>query len=65
MPSSVISTTYYDSSTATLRIIYLSGAVYDYLNVPEKVFTAMRKAISKGSFLNKYIKGYYEFKKIN
>lgn len=64
MPSTVISAAYYNAATSTLRIVYLSGSIYDYLYVPEKVFNAMKKAFSKGSFLNKHIKGYYEFKKV-
>ncbi|HEX7844751.1 MAG TPA: KTSC domain-containing protein [Chitinophagaceae bacterium] len=64
MPSSVISSIIYRASSATLRIVYVSGMVYDYKKVPEKVYNAMKTALSKGSFLNKYIKGKYEFEKI-
>ncbi|MCK7557984.1 KTSC domain-containing protein [Chitinophaga sedimenti] len=47
----------YDPDSHTLRIIYVSGMVYDYREVPPEVFASMQKATSKGRFLNKYIKG--------
>jgi hypothetical protein len=64
MPSSVISFTRYYPDTSTLRVGFVSGMVYDYKNVPEKVYVSMKKAISKGSFLNRNIKDKYEFEKV-
>jgi hypothetical protein len=65
MPSSVISAMQYNPKDATLRIVYVSGMVYDYLDVPEKIYQAMKRASSKGTYLNKHIKGYFSFKKIS
>lgn len=64
MPSSVISTFHYNTVTATLRVIFISGRVYDYKNVPEKVYQAMKASSSKGTFLNLHIKGRYQFEEI-
>jgi hypothetical protein len=64
MPSSVISKFIYDGDTETLRVIYVSGMVYDYKKVPLEVYQLMKTAFSKGTFLNKHIKGNYEFEKI-
>jgi hypothetical protein len=64
MPSSVVAAIRYDPATYTLRVIYLSGSVYDYKDVPEKVYKEMKEAFSKGEFLNKHIKPKYEFEKI-
>jgi hypothetical protein len=64
MPSSVVAAIRYDATISTLRVIYVSGSVYDYKQVPEKVYKEMRTASSKGEFLNKYIKPNYEFEKI-
>lgn len=64
MPSSVISFIRYDAESETLRIGYVSGMIYDYKKVPEKVYLNMKAATSKGTFLNKHIKGKYEFEKI-
>ena len=64
MPSSVVAAIRYDEKTSKLRIIFQSGSIYDYLKVPEKVYNEMKKATSKGEFLNKEIKPNYEFEKI-
>jgi hypothetical protein len=64
MPSSVVAAIRYDAPTSTLRVIYVTGLVYDYKNVPEEIYTAMKTSFSKGSFLNQYIKGQYEIEKI-
>ena len=64
MPSSVVTAIRYDVITSTLRVIYVSGSVYDYKQVPEKIYKDMRAASSKGEFLNKHIKPNYEFEKI-
>ena len=64
MPSSVVAAIRYDATISTLRVIYVSGSVYDYKQVPEKIYKEMRTASSKGEFLNKRIKPNYEFEKI-
>ena len=55
---------HYNADSETLKIIYVSGNVYDYLKVPPQVYEAMRSATSKGTFLNKQIKGHYRYKKV-
>ena len=64
MPSSVISTMSYDAATATLRIIFVSGMIYDYKNVPGEIYNTMKTSGAKGIYLNHHIKGKYQFKKI-
>ena len=64
MPSTVVSAMHYYPHKKLLRVIYVSGSVYDYKNVPEKIYVAMKSAASKGTYLNKYIKGKYQFNKI-
>lgn len=64
MPSSVVAAIRYDAPTSTLRVVYVSGSVYDYKKVPEKVYIEMKAASSKGEFLNKQIKPNYKFEKI-
>ena len=64
MPSSVIAAIKYDALSSTLRIVYVSGSVYDYKKVPEKIYNDMKAAFSKGEFLNKEIKPNYKFEKI-
>jgi len=65
MPSSVVSAFFYDSLSSTLRVIFTSGLIYDYINVPLTIYEAMKTSTSKGRYLNQHIKGHYEFRKIN
>lgn len=64
MPSSVIRKYYYKPELEILRIIYVSGAVYDYLEVPQEVFDEFRAAFSKGTYLNKKIKPFFKYEKV-
>ena len=64
MPSSVVSAFFYDALSSTLRVIFTSGLIYDYTNVPVTVYEAMKKSTSKGKYLNQHIKGHYDFRKI-
>jgi len=65
MPSTVISSFHYDTTRNVLVVHYRSGAVYEYLQVPPEVYDQMKNAFSKGTFLNKYIKPLYRYRKIN
>ena len=42
-----------------LRIEFLHGGIYDYLNVNKEIYEAMMKEESKGSFWYRKIKGKY------
>lgn len=65
MPSSVIRKYFYKPELEILRIIYFSGAVYDYLDVPQEVFDEFRAAFSKGTYLNKKIKPFFKYAKVS
>ena len=47
-----------------LRVVYTSGAVYDYIGVEEDIYEQMKQAESKGAFLNMVIKPKYPFRKV-
>lgn len=64
MPSSAIHKITYDTSSSTLRIIFVSGNIYEYKNVPIEVYHSMKRASSKGTFFNQHIKGQYSFERI-
>lgn len=64
MPSSVVAAIRYYPLTSILRVVFVSGSVYDYKKVPEKIYKAMKTAASKGAYLNKHIKGHYSFEKL-
>ena len=64
MPSTVVSAFTYDTDRSVLRVVFVSGMIYEYRNVPVKVYKSMKEAPSKGIFLNTKIKGRYPFEKV-
>jgi hypothetical protein len=65
MPSTVISSYSYDVQAAALTVRYISGLVYRYKEVPEKVFKEFRASGSKGRYLNFHIKGKFSYDKLD
>jgi hypothetical protein len=64
MPSSVIHHFDYYPESAVLRVTFVSGIIYEYKSVPEKIYESMRNSFSKGRFLNEHVKGKFSFEKI-
>jgi hypothetical protein len=64
MPSSVVAHMDYFPKSSTLRIIFTSGEIYDYLKVPAAIYEAMKQAGSKGTYLNTVIKKKFAYKKV-
>jgi hypothetical protein len=64
MPSTVIKSFSYDAVKQRLRVIFISGMIYEYKKVPQEVYDEMKAAFSKGIYLNERIKGFYEFEKV-
>jgi hypothetical protein len=64
MPSTVIQSIDYHPEKQILRIVFNSGKVYDYHQVPSIVFERMKRAFSKGTFFNRFIKDQYAFTQI-
>lgn len=54
----------YHSEGQRLRIWYLNGTIYDYLNVPVMEFESLRYAPSIGAYLARNIKGSYTYQKV-
>ena len=65
MPSTVIAAIAYNQDTRVLRVTFISGLVYDYLDVPEHVYAAFKSSSVKGSFLNKEIRNKYVHRKVH
>lgn len=61
MPSTVIAAFSYDAAAHMLLITFLSGRVYGYKGVGEQLYEGMRKARSKGSYFNRYIRDRYDY----
>jgi len=53
----------YDPASASLTIVFVSGLVYKYRNVPQEIYDKMKRSFSKGIFFNDHIKGIYDFEK--
>lgn len=64
MPSSVVEYFNYNADSHTLTIHYVSGMVYEYLHVPEKIYVQLKQSRSKGTYLNKFIKGRFDYRKV-
>jgi hypothetical protein len=64
MPSSVIRRHQYAKEARTLRVVFTSGAVYDYFDVPPEVADAFAAARSKGEFFGKVVRPFFEFEKV-
>lgn len=65
MPSTAIARYSYSTAEKALYITYISGATYVYRGVPESVFHSMKRAVSKGRFVNKKIKGFFPYEKVS
>jgi len=64
MPSSLVSHFNYNIEDQSLIVYYVSGIVYKYKGVSEKISKEMKASISKGQHLNYKIKPNFEFKKL-
>lgn len=64
MPSSVIKYFSYDAATETLKIIFVTGMIYLYKNVPEKIYKMLKASGSKGRYFNSNIKDKFKFQKL-
>ena len=51
----------YETSSKVLEVEFESGAVYQYLDVPERVYKELTRAESKGRYFNQEILNEYEF----
>ena len=61
--SSNIESIGYDDASQELHVTFLSGTYYIYNNVPREVYDNLMNAPSKGSFLNREVKGIYQYVK--
>lgn len=55
----------YDSQSATLKVEFSSGDIYQYFDVPEHLYQQFLHASSHGQFLNDNIRYSYRYQKIS
>jgi len=48
MPSTVINHYHYYPESEILRVIFVSGLIYEYKSVPKNIYEKMRSSLSKG-----------------
>lgn len=65
MPSSVIANINYQTDEKMLIVVFLSGDVYVYEKVPEKIYKEFKAATSKGNYLNRKIKKLFKARKVS
>ena len=53
----------YDGDNMELHVIFKGGALYVYSNVPVQIYEELQGAPSKGSYLNREVKGTYHYDK--
>ncbi len=59
--SSAVSSIGYDERSSVLEVEFEGGAVYDYFDVPPKVYKDLLKASSIGRFVSTRIRDQYPF----
>lgn len=59
--SSAISSIGYDPKSATLEVEFRGGRVYEYYEVPKKVYESLMEAPSKGQYLSRRIRDRFPF----
>jgi hypothetical protein len=64
MPSTIIADIEYDPERARLTITFVTGRIYEYVDVPAEVAASFQSAFSKGTFFNGYIRDRYDFREL-
>jgi hypothetical protein len=61
MPSSVIRRFHYDAAQQTLDVLFVTGRVYRYADVPADLVERFRGAFAKGRFFNARIRDRFAY----
>lgn len=54
----------YDPATKILEIEFHSGGIYQYLDVPDMIYSDLMNADSKGKYFHRYVKNVYNHRKV-
>ena len=54
----------YDNNRNVLRVVFATGAAYDYHNVDEQMYRHLLQSPSKGRFFHQYIKNRYNYEAV-
>ncbi|MEI9805075.1 MAG: KTSC domain-containing protein [Pseudolabrys sp.] len=64
MPSTAIADIHYDPKIERLTVTFVTGRIYEYVDVPPHVAASFQSAFSKGTFFNAYIRDRYDFREL-
>ena len=64
MPSTAIARIEYDRKRERLTIFFVSGGIYEYVDVPPEVAASFQSAFSKSAFFTSYIRDRYDFREL-
>jgi hypothetical protein len=64
MPSTAIAEIKYDDARERLVVTFVTGRIYEYVDVPAEVAASFQSAFSKGTFFNSYIRDRYDFREL-
>jgi len=64
MPSTAIADIHYDPKRERLTVTFVTGRIYEYVDVPSEVAASFQSALSKGMFFNTYIRDRYDFREM-
>jgi len=64
MPSTAIANIKYDDRRNRLTVTFVTGRIYEYVDVPSEVAASFLSANSKGTFFNIYIRDRYDFREM-
>lgn len=62
--SSNISEVGYDPGSSTLEVVFTNGRVYQYFDVPERLYDDLIQSSSAGQYFNREIRGFYRFARV-
>lgn len=54
-----------DISLGLLKIEFRTGSIYEYSDVPERIYYNFSNAVSKGKYFHREIARSYNYKKLN
>jgi hypothetical protein len=64
MPSTAIADIKYDDARERLIITFVTGRIYEFVDVPSEVAASFQSAFSKGTFFNSYVRDRYDFREL-
>ena len=64
MPSNAVAEIRYDHARERLTVMFVTGRIYEYVDVPVEVAASFQSAFSKGAFFDTYIRDRYDFREI-